>query len=584
MNSYDVYKVMKNPKLFTLSLTLSLCTQMVLQTTLPCTILTGPAMATTLAEADELLIQGKLRQAEESYRELLGEDESGDVAAGLAVALAKQNTPAKILEAEKILRKAKETHADNPNLMAAAGYVSFVHSKSVASPAKRDLYLTAAENLCSKAIAKNPNIVIAQQTLGLVKYAQDDVEGAIEPLRQAANLADNFVNLTLLAQALLRVDPRDKEAEELVDKALKLKGDYPLAHLQKAIMLTNQGKHEEAFMELHNIPDSARSSEWHAVEGNIYQRQGDGPSAVAAWSKSIAEDPRNPLPYRSKAEFYAMRGDGEMAISEFHNALDILPNDFEMRAALAELALRQDKLDVAESEFKVILQSKPEDPKALLGLARCGFRRYRKDGAYPPEFTQLMDKLQNVVSEQSVQGKVVDGKRSLEEKMALTEATKSLTQGQFRDATSKFLEVIDKHKEDPFELLTLADQCYLEGDYRSAEKAYNYAKDFPEVSTRADQGISKISNQRNEAARHTKLGDATGKIPEVAIDHYNQALAADPQYPPAYFGLFNLYNKSDSAQAIKFGQGFLEVSDDTNPQRKTVESVIAKLKKGSGKN
>ena len=52
MNSYDVYKVMKNPKLFTLSLTLSLCTQMVLQTTLPCTILTGPAMATTLADAD----------------------------------------------------------------------------------------------------------------------------------------------------------------------------------------------------------------------------------------------------------------------------------------------------------------------------------------------------------------------------------------------------------------------------------------------------------------------------------------------------------------------------------------------------
>lgn len=223
----------------------------------------------------------------------MADDESGDAYAGLAVALAKQSIPAKILEAEKLLRKAKEKYATNPNIMAAAGYVSFIHSKTVASPAKRDLFLEAAERFCKKAIKENPDIVIAQQTLGMVKIAQDDTEGAEAPLRKAASLAENCVNLTLLAQVLLRLDAHSAEAEELVTKALKLKSDYAPAHLQKSIILNNQGKAEDAFMELHNIPDASRNSEWHAVEGNIFRKQGDGPSALASWSKAIAEDPRS---------------------------------------------------------------------------------------------------------------------------------------------------------------------------------------------------------------------------------------------------------------------------------------------------
>lgn len=48
----------------------------------------APAWATTLAEADELLLKGQLSKAEDAYRELLVDDESGDAYAGLAVALA----------------------------------------------------------------------------------------------------------------------------------------------------------------------------------------------------------------------------------------------------------------------------------------------------------------------------------------------------------------------------------------------------------------------------------------------------------------------------------------------------------------
>src|SRR5438132_678561 len=125
----------------------------------------APALASsTIADADNLLTSNKYKQAEEAYRSLLVDDSSGDVYAGLAVALAKQSWPAKILDAEKVLRKAKQNFPDNPNVMAAGGYVSFVHSKTVASPAKRDQYLEASESLCKRATTARPDILIAQQT------------------------------------------------------------------------------------------------------------------------------------------------------------------------------------------------------------------------------------------------------------------------------------------------------------------------------------------------------------------------------------------------------------------------------------
>lgn len=537
----------------------------------------------TIADADELLLQGKFEAAEETYRALCKADQSGDAHAGLAVALAKQNWPPKIIEAEKLLRSAKDKYSDNINLMAAAGFVSYVHSRQVASPAKRDAYLEASEALCKRAIKANPETVIAHQTLGLVKLAQDDAEGAVEPLKKSAEMNPNNANKTLWAHALIRLDPRDKDAEQLVNEVLADDKKFYPAHLEKARVLLAQGKNEDAFMQLRNIPRAERNAEWSLVEGDIYRRQGDGPAALASWKEAIRQDPHLPDPYQHMGEYYALRGDGEFAIAEMHNALEILPNDMQLRNALAELALRQDKLDVAETEYRTILSSEPDDPRALLGLARVYHRKARREGQYPPAMQELMEKLQNIVSEQSVKAQVIKpGAKTLQESIQLNEAEKALTQKRFREGREIFSQVINTHRDDAYDLLTIGELAFNDGDLRSAETAYTYAKEISEVTNRAEQGISKIQSQRNEAARQTKLGDATWKIPEVAIDHYNQALIHDPQYPAAYYGLFSLFTKTereDSDKAIDYATAFLEAADDANPLRKEVEANLAKLKK-----
>jgi len=541
----------------------------------------GSKPSQSIAEADELLLNHKYWDAEKAYRALLDSDENGDAHAGLAVALARQNNANKVIEAEQILRKGREDFSDNPNMMAAAGYVSYIHSKTVASPAKRDLYLEAAETLSKRAVKTNPDISIAQQTLGAVRLLQDDPEGAVGPLRRAVELALNPQNLAFLAEALLKTDPKNKEARELVEQALEMNPRNWSARLQKAFILTNSGKHEDAFVELQSIPKDQRGSEWNNVQGDIYRKQGDGPSALASWKESNRLDPRNAEPYKRLAEYYAVRGDGELAIAEMHNALEILPNDLNLRSRLAELALRQDKLDVAEQEYRTILSVKQDDASALLGLSRVYFRTARKEGQYPQGWQNLMEQLQNVMTEQSVKGEVVKGAKNLKEKIQLSEAEKALTQNRFREARQIFSQVINTHKEEPYELLTLGEQAFNDGDLKSAEQAFTYARELPDVAPRAEQGIGKIVSQRNEAMRQTKLGDATLRIPEVAVDHYKQALIADPQYPEAYYGLFNLFyrTKNETDKAIDYALCFLEASDEENPLRKEVETNLSKLKK-----
>ncbi len=506
----------------------------------------------TIEDADRLLLDNQFGKAEVAYRSLLKNDDTGDCYAGLAVSLAKQGLPSKITEAEKLLYKAKNKFGGNPNVIAAGGYVAYVHSKNVASPAKRDLYLQASENLCNRAIKENPDILIAQQTLGLVKLASDEAKDAIEPLTKAVQLSTNEVNLTLLAQSLMAVNPKDEQIPKLINEALQNNKNYPLAHILHAQLTLDSGKPEDAFMELHDINPKDRSSLWYQIEGNIYKKQGDGPAALTSWQESIKADPHNSDAYKQMAKFYTTRGDGELAMSQMHNALEILPNDTNLRTDLAELALRQNKLDVAEQEYKTILAGDPDNAQALLGMSRVYYRKARLDGQYPPGWQDLMNKLESVVTEKNVSAQIIkSGASNLKESIKLSEAEKALTQNKFNDSRKLFAEVIESHRQDPYELLTLAEQAFNDGDLRSSQKAFNYAAKLPETQAQAELGLNKIKLQKQEAKRQTDLGDATVSLPMVAIDHYKQALIADPQYPRAYYGLYSVCLKAKKPPKTK---------------------------------
>ena len=198
-----------------------------------------------------------------------------------------------------------------------------------------------------------------------------------------------------------------------------------------------------------------------------------------------------------------------------------------------------------------------------------------------------MDRLQTVVTEQSVQGQVVKaGAKSLQESIELSEAEKSLAENHFREGREHFTTVINNHKNDALDLLNLGEQAFYDGDLASAEQAFKLAKEIPDAAPRADQWLSKIAGLRNEAARQTELGNATSKMVPVAIDHFKQALIADSQCAAAYYGLYSIYSrgfKPDVDKAIHYANLFLEAADETNPLRAEVQKNLEKLKKRVGK-
>ena len=199
-----------------------------------------------------------------------------------------------------------------------------------------------------------------------------------------------------------------------------------------------------------------------------------------------------------------------------------------------------------------------------------------------------MDQLQNVITEQqSVKGDVVKaGAKNLQENIQLNEAEKNLTQNHFKEARGLFSQVINTHRDDSFELLNLGHQCFADGDLRAAEQAFTYAKDIPEVAPRAEQGISRIIRQRDEAQRQTKLGDAMWKIPEAAIDHYKQALVANPSILVHSMDCMHFFprakNQIPSWQLIMLFV-FWRQPRMATPCEKEVEENILKLKKKIGK-
>lgn len=81
-------------------------------------------------------------------------------------------------------------------------------------------------------------------------------------------------------------------------------------------------------------------------------------------------------------------------------SLAALANDeTERHLSLGNQALNHNELTRAESEFRRVLKQLPDDPQALLGLANVYRRMARRDGRYPSDWKELMDKLQKSVDQ-----------------------------------------------------------------------------------------------------------------------------------------------------------------------------------------
>jgi Tfp pilus assembly protein PilF len=147
----------------------------------------------------------------------------------------------------------------------------------------------------------------------------------------------------LLAQNFSQKDEQKKNenlnsAIEVLNKALKLKPDYPVANYLLAVALDQQGKLEEAIDKLEKAKVSAPQDFGLRFQlGMLYWRKGDLDKAQAEFEETLGINPDYSNAIYMLGLIYDKKGEKEMAKKEFEKVLKLNPENQELKKILENL-------------------------------------------------------------------------------------------------------------------------------------------------------------------------------------------------------------------------------------------------------
>ena len=177
-----------------------------------------------------------------------------------------------------------------------------------------------------------------------------DVHGAVHVLTEVTRAGGGFADAhNLLGLAYSLVDRKDDALKEL-DHALKLNPRYVDAHLNRAVLLNEMGRYEDAAaafakaQDLGKVDDTGFSAPMASRLANLHAEL---------------------------AEAYVEAGGMDEAIRQLESAVHLRPGFTDLRYRLARLLLDKGETARARAELEGILNERPEslDARASLGMA-----------------------------------------------------------------------------------------------------------------------------------------------------------------------------------------------------------------------
>ncbi len=212
-----------------------------------------------------------------------------------------------------------------------------------------------AKKWAEKAIAINPNSVVAYETLGIIyrdiaNYSSNGEIFAIGPLLKAFSLepsnpvlATEIGKLYLLQNDKVDCGPAD-ESMGCNENALKyfniahsLKNDYSDASLGLARVMIANNNNREAIDLLENIADiNFNNSRVYFELGRAYFNMNNDSSAIENFQRSLLFDPNNSNSLYSLALTYDRMGDKESAFLYYKKTQDLNPGNIELMQKVQE--------------------------------------------------------------------------------------------------------------------------------------------------------------------------------------------------------------------------------------------------------
>jgi tetratricopeptide (TPR) repeat protein len=245
--------------------------------------------------------------------------------------------------------------------------------------------LVAAEDLCRRILAVDPENAAALHVIGIIAYRAGNIPAAIEYVRRATEAEPGAALYWCNLCELCRLGGRLDDALAAGRRALALRSDYPEALNNLGIVYFEREEYEVAAAHYRRALALAPSyAEAHSNLGNVLRTQHKLEEALAAYQRALALKPSYADAINNMGT--TLRDLGRIADAEttYRRALALKPDD---GMALTNLALALKDLERFEEAVAVLDRALALDPasaKALTYLALVRLDQKRAGDAEAP--------------------------------------------------------------------------------------------------------------------------------------------------------------------------------------------------------
>jgi len=355
-----------------------------------------------------------------------------------------------------------------------------------------------AEALLLRAYQLEPNNVATRRLLAQCYLAMGQaakVAPTLEPLL-ASGQAD-AETVTMAAQARLLLGDT-AGANQLFDRAAKLKPNDPKIRTAMALAKASKGQGDAAIQELQNVAaaDNGTSADMALIATHLRRKAFD--PALKAIDALEKKQPTQAMPAHLRGQVLLAKKDAPGARQAFEQAVARDPKYYPAVAALAGLDFMDKKPDAARGRFEALLKLDPKNAPARLALVELAART----GAKREVVTSMLDEAVKA--------------NPAEQSLRLAQIDHHLAAGDFKAALAASQAAVARLPEN-VDLLGRLGQAQLRtGDHQQALNTYNRIAALQPKAPTGYLGAAEAQAQANDlpaASRSVK------KAMEVAPDH-----------------------------------------------------------------
>jgi len=232
--------------------------------------------------------------------------------------------------------------------------------------------LTNSETEFKKALALDPKCASASLGLGTIYLARKDLKAAEEAFKNGADASPVRSPRRLKYAEFKYATGKQDEARKYVEQITKEAPDYLPALDYLAQLAFYEKKYDDCESLVSRVlTQDPYNSLALRLSGNVKMAKGDGPGAVAVFSRMATTYGRMPWVHFQLARAYLMNNDAAKAAQSLNQAITLDPNYADAIILLANLNVRRNDPKPAITALSSLVKREPRLAQAYLSLTEA---------------------------------------------------------------------------------------------------------------------------------------------------------------------------------------------------------------------